>query len=157
MTETSGSDTQGDPQAHLKSNAARINELNETQRFTMWSVFRLARPLGEDDVTRKAETAELGAFFDDLATRDVLVRGIYDVAGLRADADVMIWWHATTSDELQEAYHALRRTAFGTRLVPGWSQMAMHRRAEFNRSYLSAFLADERAHACVAVYPVVRS
>ncbi|MFT4264474.1 MAG: chlorite dismutase family protein [Nocardioides sp.] len=152
MTETSS-----DPQAHLKSNAARINELNETQRYTMWSVFRLERPLGAGEVERKRELAELDQFFAELAERDVLVRGVYDVGGLRADADVMVWWHATTSDELQEAYHALRRTAFGSRLAPVWSQMALHRPAEFNRSHLPAFLADERAHAYVAVYPFVRS
>ncbi|UDY25411.1 hydrogen peroxide-dependent heme synthase [Nocardioides sp. Kera G14] len=123
----------------------------------MWSVFRLERAMGADEVTRTSETAELEQFLADLEARDVKIRGVYDVAGLRADADVMIWWHATTSDELQEAYHAFRRTAFGGRLAPVWSQMAMHRPAEFNRSHLPAFLADERAHGYVAVYPFVRS
>jgi chlorite dismutase len=35
--------------------------------------------------------------------------------------------------------------------------MALHRPAEFNRSHLPAFLAEERAHGYVAVYPFVRS
>ncbi|WP_300681199.1 hydrogen peroxide-dependent heme synthase [Nocardioides sp.] len=151
------SETSNDPQAHIKSNAARINELNDAQRYTMWSVFKVERPIGADAATRDAEAAELEEFFTELAGKDVVLRGIYDVAGLRADADLMIWWHATTSDELQEAYHALRRTAFGSRLAPVWSQMALHRPAEFNRSHLPAFLADERAHGYVAVYPFVRS
>jgi chlorite dismutase len=146
-----------DPQAHIKSNAARINELNETIRFTMWSVFRLERPLGDDEVARKEEAAEVEQLIADLAGEDVVVRGVYDVAGLRADADLMVWWHASSSDRLQSAYHRLRRTAFGTRLVPVWSQMALHRPAEFNRSHLPAFLADEQAHDYVAVYPFVRS
>jgi len=146
-----------DPQADIKSNAAKINELNDTIRFTMWSVFKLERPIGNDDVVRKAEAAEVEALLAELAADDVVVRGIYDVAGLRADADLMVWWHAATSDQLQQAYHRLRRTAFGTRLAPVWSQMALHRPAEFNRSHLPAFLADERAHAYVAVYPFVRS
>ncbi|PWN02152.1 hypothetical protein DJ010_13555 [Nocardioides silvaticus] len=146
-----------DPQAEIKSNAAKINELNDTIRFTMWSVFRLERTFGPDDVVRKSETDEVEALLAELAAEDVVVRGVYDVAGLRADADVMVWWHAATSDQLQEAYHRLRRTAFGARLVPVWSQMALHRPAEFNRSHLPAFLADERAHAYVAVYPFVRS
>ncbi|WP_246371615.1 hydrogen peroxide-dependent heme synthase [Nocardioides pelophilus] len=123
----------------------------------MWSVFKLERPIGPDDVARKSEAAEVEALLADLAADDVVVRGIYDVAGLRADADLMVWWHAATSDQLQQAYHRLRRTAFGSRLAPVWSQMALHRPAEFNRSHLPAFLADERAHAYVAVYPFVRS
>ncbi|KAA1419111.1 chlorite dismutase family protein [Nocardioides humilatus] len=149
-----------DPQADIKSNAAKINELNDTIRFTMWSVFKLERPIGGDDVVRKTEAAEVEALLAELAGPsggDVVVRGIYDVAGLRADADLMVWWHAATSDELQVAYHRLRRTAFGTRLAPVWSQMALHRPAEFNRSHLPAFLAEEQAHDYVAVYPFVRS
>jgi chlorite dismutase len=148
--------TETDPQAHLKSNASRINELNETIRYTMWSVFRLEDRFGED-ADRKREAVEVEELIADLAESDVVVRGVYDVAGLRADADVMVWWHAGSSDQLQAAYHRLRRTRFGTRLAPVWSQMALHRPAEFNRSHLPAFLADERTHDYVAVYPFVRS
>ena len=85
------------------------------------------------------------------------MRGTYDVAGLRADADVMIWWHAATSEQLQDAYHRFRRTAFGRRLAPVWSQMALHRPAEFNKSHVPAFLADEEPKAHLCVYPFVRS
>lgn len=146
-----------DPQAHLKTNAAKINELNDTIRFTMWSVFKLDRPLGGDEVVRKSELDELETLAAELAEQDVVIRGVYDVAGLRADADLMIWWHAVSSDQLQDAYHRLRRTSFGARLAPVWSQMALHRPAEFNRSHLPAFLAEERAHDYVAVYPFIRS
>ena len=146
-----------DPQADIKSNAARINELNEALRYTMWSVFRFEEPFDVDEDDPKRELSELKHFFGDLIDKDVVVRGVYDVGGLRADADVMVWWHAESSDELQRAYHGLRRTGFGSRLVPVWSQMALHRPAEFNRSHLPAFLAEERAHAYVAVYPFVRS
>ncbi len=31
------------------------------------------------------------------------------MSGPRADADLMIWWHAETSDQLQEAYNLFRR------------------------------------------------
>src|SRR5690242_11493006 len=121
----------------------------------MWSVFALADPMGDAD--REAEGAEVEKLFAELAEADVVVRGVYDVSGLRADADVMVWWHAATSDELQGAYNAFRRTAFGRRLDPVWSQMALHRPAEFNKSHIPAFLADEEARAYVCVYPFVRS
>ena len=139
-----------------QSNAARIREINDSIRYAMWSVFRLDTVLGED-ADRGAESAELEKLFAELAETDVVVRGVYDVSGLRADADVMVWWHASTSEELQSAYHRFRRTAFGRRLAPVWSQMALHRPAEFNRSHVPAFLADEEAKAHVCVYPFVRS
>jgi chlorite dismutase len=130
-------------------------DLNRTIRYTMWSVFKLRDVLGEAD--REAETAEVEKLFAELSATDVTVRGLYDVAGLRADADLMVWWHAPSIDQLQDAYHRLRRTAFGARLLPVWSQTALHRPAEFNKSHLPAFLAEEEARAYVCVYPFVRS
>jgi hydrogen peroxide-dependent heme synthase len=139
----------------MTSNAARTRELNDTIRYTMWSVFRLETPLGDAD--RSLEADEVEKLLAELAGEDVKVRGVYDVSGLRADADVMVWWHAEDVQQLQLAYNRLRRTAFGRRLAPVWSQTALHRPAEFNRSHLPAFLADEVARAYVCVYPFVRS
>src|SRR5512145_1413823 len=124
-------------------------------RYTMWSVFRLRVPLADTD--RSPLAAEVTSLFDELAGKDLTVRGIYDVAGLRADADLMIWWHAPDLADLQEAYHRFRRTVLGQRLEPVWSQAALHRPAEFNKSHIPAFLADEQPRAYVCVYPFVRS
>jgi hydrogen peroxide-dependent heme synthase len=130
-------------------------EINTIVRYTGWSVFRCARPLGEVD--RQPLAGEVGELFEQLAAKDVVVRGTYDVSALRADADLMIWWHAATADALQEAYSRLRRTALGTRLEPVWSNLALHRPAEFNKSHVPAFLAEEEPRAYVCVYPFVRS
>jgi peroxiredoxin len=137
----------------MTSNAARTRELNDTIRYTMWSVFRLETPLGDAD--RALEADEVEKLLAELAGEEV--RGVYDVTGLRADADVMVWWHAEDIQQLQLAYNRLRRTAFGRRLAPVWSQTALHRPAEFNRSHLPAFLADEEPRKYVCVYPFVRS
>jgi hydrogen peroxide-dependent heme synthase len=137
------------------TNASRIKDLNDQIRYTMWSVFKLRDLIGDAD--RAAEASEVSELFAKLAADDVVVRGTYDVSGLRADADVMIWWHAEDSQQLQAAYNAFRRTAFGRRLDPVWSQMALHRPAEFNKSHIPAFLADETPRAHVCVYPFVRS
>ncbi|HEU5043242.1 MAG TPA: hydrogen peroxide-dependent heme synthase [Nocardioidaceae bacterium] len=130
-------------------------DLNQQIRYTMWSVFHLRDVLGEAD--RAAESNEVEKLFEELAASDVTVRGLYDVSGLRADAELMVWWHSSSSDELQSAYHRLRRTSFGKRLDPVWSQMAVHRPAEFNKSHVPAYVADERPRGYVAVYPFVRS
>ena len=104
--ERMSSDQTGE-QAPERSIGKRANELNATIRYTMWSVFRLARPLADDQ--RQAAADEVQGLFDELAGKDVVVRGTYDVSGLRADADLMVWWHAETAEALQEAYGRLRR------------------------------------------------
>jgi peroxiredoxin len=138
-----------------QTNASRLRELNATIRYTMWSVFRVADQLGP--APRDEVAAEVEALVEQLAGKDVVVRGTYDVSALRADADVMVWWHAPSAEALQEAYGMFRRTAFGRHLAPVWSSMALHRPAEFNKSHVPAFLAGEPARDYVCVYPFVRS
>jgi chlorite dismutase len=133
----------------------QARELNELVRYTMWSVFRVARPLGDED--RSSIAHEVDELVEQLAAKGVEVRGTYDVSGLRADADLMVWTVSPSSDDLQEAYQRLRRTALGRHLEPVWSVMALHRPAEFNKSHVPAFLAGEPARAYVCVYPFVRS
>ncbi|MEU4567667.1 hydrogen peroxide-dependent heme synthase [Micromonospora sp. NPDC023956] len=137
-----------------QTNAARLRELNDSIRYTMWSVFRATSPL---PALRDNVVAEAEALVEELAGKDVVVRGTYDVSGLRADADLMLWWHSTSSDDLQDAYGRFRRTALGRTMTPVWSQMALHRPAEFNKSHIPAFLAGEQARAYICVYPFVRS
>jgi chlorite dismutase len=132
----------------------KARELNEAIRYTMWSVFRVRDRLDEE---RGALAAEVDELFDQLAAKDVVVRGTYDVAGLRADADFLVWWHAPSADDLQEAYGRLRRTALGSACEPVWSVMALHRPAEFNKGHIPAFLAEEEPGDYVCVYPFVRS
>ena len=87
-----------------------------------------------------------------------MVRGVYDLAGLRADADWMIWWHSEEVEALQASYAELRRsTALGRASAPVWSNVALHRPAEFNKSHVPAFLAGEEPRRYVCVYPFVRS
>lgn len=133
----------------------KARDLNAMVRYTMWSVFRVERPLG--DTPREPLATEVEALFEQLAAKDVVVRGVYDVAGLRADADFMVWWHAESADALQEAYQRLRRTGLGRACTPVWSVAALHRPAEFNKSHVPAFLAEEETRAYVCVYPFVRS
>ncbi|MGX7679841.1 hydrogen peroxide-dependent heme synthase [Jatrophihabitans sp. DSM 45814] len=133
----------------------QARELNDVIRYTAWSVFSIHNPIESTD--RAPIANEVEALFDELTAGDVIVRGVYDVSALRADAEVMIWWHAATAEELQAAYGRFRRTALGRRLKPVWSVMALHRPAEFNKSHIPAFLAEEESRKYVCVYPFVRS
>ena len=134
--------------------------LNSTLRYLMFSVFSV-RPgaLGEDrSDARKEAIDDASSFFKLQEERGVVVRGLYDVAGLRADADFMIWTHAERVEALQATYADFRRTTtLGRACAPVWSSVALHRPAEFNKSHIPAFLAGEDAKNYVSVYPFVRS
>jgi chlorite dismutase len=130
--------------------------LNATIRYTMWSVFRVEPARLPADRAEPAREAQ--HYLEALEGKGVTVRGVYDLAGLRADADWMIWWHAEEIEKLQAGYADLRRgTALGRASTPVWSVVALHRPAEFNKSHVPAFLAGEEAKRYVSVYPFVRS
>ncbi|MEZ5186087.1 MAG: hydrogen peroxide-dependent heme synthase [Candidatus Nanopelagicales bacterium] len=136
-----------------ETKAAAARRINDTIRYMQISVFTAVPGLAEDRVGLATET--LTAL--DAVGGDLVTRGWYDVGGLRADADLMVWWHSDRSETLQSAYHALRGTELGNSLRPVWSVQALHRPAEFNKSHIPAFMADEQALDYVCVYPFVRS
>jgi chlorite dismutase len=137
-----------------KSAGKKARELNELIRYVMYAVFRVRTPVGDD---REALADELQTLLDQLGEKGIVTRGVYDVAGFRADADLMFWWVAPTSDDLQEAYQRFRQSRLGQGCDPVWSQMALHRPAEFNKSHIPAFLAEEEPGRYICVYPFVRS
>jgi len=138
--------------ARTPSRGKSAREINQMIRYATWSVFRVRREALEDQEKAVLEVQQALE-----STPGVITRGWYDVGALRGDADIMWWAHAETSEELQDAYHAVLRTRLGVTFEPVWSQMALHRPAEFNKSHIPAFLADETPKDHVCVYPFVRS
>ena len=144
-----------DRPAPAKPTREQLEAINSSVHYAMFSVFALTTPLGDAD--RAALAAEVETLLADVTDGGVTVRGVYDVAGLRADADLMIWWHADEVELLQDAYKRVLRTELGAHLEPVWSNVACHRQAEFNRSHVPAFMAGEPVRDYVCVYPFVRS
>jgi hydrogen peroxide-dependent heme synthase len=135
----------------------KARELNELIRYTMWSVFRVSDRAGLAAGGHGNVAAEVADLLDQAVGKGIVTRGSYDVQGFRADADYMMWWVAPTSDDLQDLYVRFRRTMLGRCSEPVWSVMALHRPAEFNKSHIPAYLAEEEPRAYVSVYPFVRS
>jgi chlorite dismutase len=127
--------------------------------FTLWAVLRRdpARPddLDGTDVPKAVE--ELEGVIADIELQNVTVRGLYDVSGLRADADLMLWLHGPEADTLQWGLRQLRRTRLLKALLPTWNAMGVHRDAEFNKAHVPAFLRGVQPKDWLCVYPFVRS
>ncbi|NLA64952.1 MAG: chlorite dismutase family protein [Leucobacter sp.] len=137
--------------APVVDHSAVAESINESINYAMYAVFaedRLVEAPGEEAV---AHIEQRLAAVDGLT-----VRGWYDISGFRADADVLIWLHAPTSEALQEAYRVVLEGSEG-RLTPVWSNVGVHRAAEFNRGHVPAFLAGDNPKGYVCVYPFVRS
>jgi chlorite dismutase len=127
--------------------------------YTVFAVLRKdpARPddLDGHDVPRFVR--ELDDVISLVENEGVTLRGIYDVSGLRADADVMLWLPGPTAESLQWALRELRRTRLFRALLPTWNAMGVHRDAEFNKAHVPGFLRGVEPKSWLTVYPFVRS
>ncbi len=156
MTENSGMADERGPSGAETARKPKARDLNELIRYTMWSVFRVA-DRGMLEAAGRGAAAEVAGLLDQAAGKGIVTRGCYDLQGLRAGADYMLWWVAPSPDDLQDTYVRFRRTRLGQCSEPVWSVMALHRPAEFNKSHIPAFLAEEEPRRYLSVYPFVRS
>lgn len=123
--------------------------------YALWAVVRRNfAPSGPVQQVRGLPLEEAAA---NVEADGVTVRGIYDVSGLRADADLMFWLTGPTAEGLQRAMRTLRRSPSIADLLPTWNAMGVHREAEFSRSHAPAFLRGLPPLEWVTVYPFVRS
>ena len=119
--------------------------------YTLWAVLR------RDPRASAAEAVPLGEAVAEVEATGDIVRGFYDVSGLRADADLLIWLTGATADGLQRSLRTLRRTNELAPLLPTWNALGVHREAEFSRSHAPSFMRGLPPKAWVTVYPFVRS
>ena len=85
------------------------------------------------------------------------LRGAYSLVGFRAEADLLFWLVGQSAEALQEALVALQHTRLGRSLTPWWTNIGVHREAEFNKGHVPAYFAGEDPQKWVCVYPFVRS
>jgi chlorite dismutase len=127
--------------------------------YTVFAVLRRdpVRPddLDGHDVPRFVD--ELDGVITLVENEGITLRGIYDVSGLRSDADVMLWLHGPTAEGLQWALRELRRARLLRSLLPTWNAMGVHRDAEFNKAHVPGFLRGVEPKGWLTVYPFVRS
>lgn len=129
-------------------------DINATIRYVLYAVFATDAPLPLDDDERRALVEDTEAW---VAGSGVVIRGFYDLAGMRADADLLVWLHGETVEQVQDAFHRLVGSPLGGYLRCTWSAVGLHRPAEFNRAHVPAFLAGEAPGRYLCVYPFVRS
>ncbi len=128
------------------------NSGEDVTQYTLFAVWRT-----QNAAVSEADLQELDAALSAADASGVTVRGVYDVSALRADADLLIWWHGPDAADLQAAYRAVRRTAIIRALVPTWNAMGVHRTAEFNARHVPGFLRDVPPKGWICLYPFVRS
>lgn len=121
--------------------------------YTLWAVWRR----NPDRAIVDTDATALESIVQHIEDGGTTIRGFYDVSGLRADADLMVWMHGESPRELQRDLRRLRRTDLLESLLPTWNAMGVHRDAEFNRAHVPGFLRGIEPKGWLCLYPFVRS
>lgn len=131
----------------------------KTEEKLYWAVYTVLERTGDrtPDADSEANQSEFDRLVQELAGDNVTVRGVYDVSGMRDNADLMVWLTGDQPDVLQEAVRKIRRQPLlgGTRQV--WNAMGVHRDAEFTRNHAPSYARGIAPEKWVCVYPFVRS
>lgn len=128
-----------------------IEEINQTIRYTNWTALK------KRSVHLREATHSVVDFEKRLAKSAVEMRGVYDLSGFRGDADVMLWLHASSPEQVQTALRDFLRTDVGASYELVFSAMGLHRPAEFNRSHVPGFMLNREPKDWLCFYPFVRS
>ena len=133
-------------------------EESATSWFTTYTVFaRKNDAPPKSDAEAATDNAEFTTLIDRLADQGVTLRGLYDVSGMRAEADIMVWMWSKSPEALQEAIRQVRRQGLfsGTKMV--FTAMGADRMAEFNPEHVPAFTEGRKPRKWLCFYPFVRS
>jgi chlorite dismutase len=122
--------------------------------YTLYAAFSAPAARRLPDERRVAAAGEAEAA---LVGGGATLRGSYSLAGFRAEADLLLWLVGPSADVLQDALVAFRHTELGRSLDAFWTNIGVHREAEFSKTHVPAFLAGEAPRTYVCVYPFVRS
>ena len=120
--------------------------------YALWAVLRRdpARPDDLDGREVPGAVDELDGIVHIVEAEGVSVRGFYDVSGMRADADLMVWIHGPQMETLQWAFREIRRARLIRALIPSWSAAGVHRDEVYAGAELLGLELDDHIRNVVA-------
>ncbi|MFN2465787.1 MAG: chlorite dismutase family protein [Candidatus Dormibacteria bacterium] len=134
----------------------RVNATDE--RVSCFWIYQL-RPSWRllDRAARRAGIDRLLKVVESAAEGGVRVRGAYSLAGLRADADLILWCISNSADAINDLAQDIRNTGLGQHLDTREVLLGLAGPSEYNPEHLPAFLKGEFPRRYLSVYPFVKT
>lgn len=122
----------------------------QPRNYALLATYCLSSPLPALEDVRQRLAEDSTAFIDESGAA---TRGWYDIAGLRSDADLLVWWTDPDPVRLMDANHRLRASTLGACLDPVWSCLGSHSPADQSAQTVPACFAGTPARTWLSVYP----
>ncbi|HEY7834707.1 MAG TPA: chlorite dismutase family protein [Ktedonobacterales bacterium] len=110
-------------------------------------------------LNREFQRQHRAGFVEALAARDprVTLRGIYSLAGLRHDADLLLWVHGTDLDAIQRLAVDLSHTPLGAYLTAAYTYVGVVGGGRYDPEHRPAFLRGVAPLNYVSMYPFTKT
>lgn len=109
-----------------------------------------------DDAARHAARREYLAALE-ACPASLTIRGVYSLAGYRADADLMLWLHGPEFADIQTLAAILRRTTLGAHLAWAYVYTGAATPAQYDPTHSAAFLQGAAPKRYLSVYPFIKT
>jgi hydrogen peroxide-dependent heme synthase len=109
-----------------------------------------------DAATRRAARQEYLAALESRPAA-LTLRGVYSLAGYRADADLLLWLHGPEFGDIQTLAAALRRTALGAHLDWAYVYTGVATPAQYDPTHSAAFAQGTTPQRYLSVYPFIKT
>jgi len=136
-----------------------MSEVTSESVYTLYLVF-MSTPDCREAFADPDDLGRASREVDDLIKRwagRVECRGTYSTIAFRADADLMLWVHGSTPEDVQSFMVEFRRTEAGSLLDLTWTFMGVTKPAEFVADHRPAFVKGVPPEKFLCVYPFVRT
>lgn len=127
---------------------------------TTYVAFWLYKASAEWRRLPEQQRAELrAAFARTLAEQSgsLTLRGAYSLVGLRHDADLLLWLHGPSLDELQDLAVALRLSGLGSYLENVQTYTGLVPQSKYSPEHRPAFSKGAAPRAFLSMYPFVKT
>ena len=136
-----------------------MSEVTSESVYALYPVF-MSTPDYREAFADPDDLGRASREVDDLIKRwagRVECRGTYSTVAFRADADLMLWVHGSSPDDVQTFMVEFRRTEAGSLLDLTWTFMGVTKPAEFVADHRPAFVKGVPPEKFLCVYPFVRT
>ena len=134
-----------------------MSEQREDTIYALFWLYRVAPDWRRLDVLDRAHLREQFAATLEEHAGSLTLRGAYSMAGLRHDADLLLWLHGPDLGQAQELAVALRHTALGAYLENVYTYTGLVPQSRYAPEHRPAFVKGAEPRTYLSMYPFVKT
>ena len=134
-----------------------MNEENSETAFAVYWLYKVAPEWRRLESFEREHTRDEFARVLEERASSLTLRGAYSLAGLRHDADLLLWLHGPDLGALQDLAVALRKTGLGAYLESVYTYTGIVPISRYAPEHRPAFVKGAEPRTYLSIYPFTKT